>query len=151
MYSDHDLAIELKKQIERALESGRESKPEWIVHHVMTAHVLAREWLHAADKEFYWLAASGYVRSLVTHFLREYKTKIDLGQMSREPGFALVQQAYLIERRGQQRIVPLGQMSLAEGIAKIKELQAMARGAEAHADELMRYFGLSRDDLRAAE
>jgi hypothetical protein len=150
MYSDRDLATEVKKLIEAALDTGRISRPEWIVHSILQNHPLSKEehWAAQEHRQFYWLAAGSHVRAEVNRLLRETKSKIDLGKWSRQPGFAFIQKGYMIERRGQQRLVPLGKMTRGDAIQKIQELFAMSEGAIAHARELMRYFRISDPDLK---
>lgn len=147
MYSDRDLANEVKKAIGDILDAGRDVAPEWIAHGILSKRTLVATGWADEDREFYWLCASTHVRNEVTRLLREFKRKTDLGKWSKQPGFAFIQRAYMVEHRGRQRIVPLSRMTKADGLQKIIELFAMAEGATAHARELMRYFGFTDGDL----
>jgi hypothetical protein len=154
MYSESDLTVEIRREIDRTLAAGRITPPEWICHDILTKHPFpgtSKDWKTSNDKDLRHLGGHGFVRGLVRTVLREYKTKTDRGEGEREPGFKHFQQAYLIERkvgRGfAQRIVPLRKMSRAAGLAKYHEIRAMARGCDAHADELARYFGFTPVEL----
>lgn len=157
MYSESDLTIEVRKEIEQRLAAGRTTAPEWICHAVLEKHPfpkVATIWKSSDDKDLWYLAGYGFVRSLVRNVLRDFKERTDAGKGARSPGFKLLQQAYLIERKvagkSVQRIVPLRKMSHAEGLAKYFEIRAMGLGCFAHCDELARYFGFTPDELKGA-
>jgi hypothetical protein len=141
-YSPADLTNEIRRVINDGLDGDRAQPASWIAKALLNLHPFPPHW--AGDhRDFAALCCASHVRNEVRQALREYKTEAEKdGEGPREPtlpGFKHLRRAYLIQRGGEQHVVPIGQMGLGELDEKIIELEAMSKGCLAHANELRRY------------
>jgi hypothetical protein len=152
MYSTRELSEEIRQIIEEGLDSGRVQPASWIVDAVLKLHPFPPDWI-GDDREFAEQCCQAHIRVEVRKKLREYKAaeEKDDPVQARLPGFDYVQRAYLVERGGEAVIVPIGQMTLDELQEKIAELEGMAQGCVAHAEELRRYCNERAGMAEAAE
>ena len=128
---------EIEDVIRGSLDQGQSPVARWICHAVISAHPC--EEFDGSD--FFELAASKYIRSMVRKVLKKYQA--DESAENNQfvlAGFSRLQEAYTIDRDGEQTIVLLRDMTPDEVAAKAAELRKMARGNEAHADELDRHL-----------
>lgn len=133
---DAALQTEIEGLVQRAINSGSTVAAAWITQTVMLAHG------NVAGSDADWLIANArrHVRASVQKVISRYKASEQDGdpQMVLE-GFERLQKAYLIEREGDQLIVPITQMTAPELMARAFEYRRMAAGCEEHAREIERY------------
>lgn len=118
------------------IDQGRTVQQAWIVREVLNQF----EDPEGQDADFYRWSADKNLRRVVSTEVRKYKgfdQEAD-SQMTLE-GFERLQRAYSVERKGEQVIVPINQMTTAELDAKIREMEAHIAGEIKHRDELVRY------------
>jgi hypothetical protein len=139
-YSASDLSEEIRRIIEDGLDRDRVLPASTIVKAVIDRHPLPRDW-RGVHREFTELSSAGYVRIELRKHLREYKAAGEPadGQL-RLPGFDYLQRGYLVERGGEDCVVPILQMARAECELRRDGLRKMARGCDAHADEWDRFI-----------
>ena len=142
--------INLRQEIERLLieriDRGLVTSTAALAEQIMVAHHYKRlrslRDLIQDDREFYEDCAWHHVKTAIRNVLRDYKL---LPSQTPEqlvlPGYEFVQKAYAIEQGDEHEphVVPIEMMSEAELIAKAAELRQMAKGCEAHAEELDRF------------
>lgn len=148
MYSHSDLKVEIQKEVER-LRDKRDSvmHPDWITKAILNKH----QKISGKDADFFAYNAREHVRNEVRRVLNQYKLRPDI-EADRQlvlPGFARLQQYYLVGRDSEQVAVRIDLLTREEIRAKHAELLAMAAGLMKHVEEFERYFLSKGLDLAA--
>ena len=147
MLTQADLEMEVFTVIERALAQGNVAPAAWITQSVIADHTA----ISGDDADWYRLCAYGHVRDAVRKCLRRYRLDPETAadpQLTLE-GFERVQKMYLVERAGDQVIVPTEQLTPTEVGDKIAELRQMGTGCFLYADELERYLNQRQSTVTA--
>jgi len=139
MYAYSDLRVEIEQQIEELrAEHSPVLNPDWITKAILNRHPD----LSGGDADFFAYNAREYVRGEVRRQLNRYKLKPEL-EADRQlvlPGFARLQEYYLVLRENEHVAIHIDRMTPEESRTKYAELQAMAAGVLEHAKEFRRYF-----------
>ena len=137
-HEEEKIATAIREAVEQELEAGRIAKPDWLVQHVVGSWDPPRG--NDADK---WLTC-GYanVRSIVRAVVRLWKPAADEDgdQQVALPGYEKLHRAYLISRESEQIIIRVDQLTVAEALDIIAELERTERGIRIHKAELLRYI-----------
>jgi hypothetical protein len=139
MYTYSDLKIEIEKEIEELLDEHEPVlHPDWITKAILNRH----HKISGQDADFFAYNAREHVRNEVRRVLNRYKLKpeIEADRQLVLPGFARLQQYYLVARDSEQVAVRVDLLSREEVRAKYAELLAMAMGLMKHVEEFERYF-----------
>jgi len=136
MYTESQLFAEIGKVIDDTLAQARPAPASWIVQSVISLHPD----VHGEDRDFYVLCGREHARYAVRKVLRNLKMEEDDADPSLLlPGFEHLCKRYLVERGGDQVIIPIDQLTSTELEAKAEEYRRMGHGCFKHADELIRY------------
>jgi hypothetical protein len=131
-----DLIDEIQTIVEVGISANRPTPASWLTNEVVASHPDIK----GRDTDWYVLCAYEHVRDTVRQVLRQYKgEEPESPPQLLLPGFKRLQRAYLVERDGEQSVVPINQLSDREILAKIREYERMAIGCTEHAEELRRY------------
>lgn len=137
MFTEATLRAQIVKIIDTTTSQGRPAPAAWIVQTIMIS------WPEPGGeaKDAWLFCAREHIRDAVRQAIRGRKALevADERQYS-FGGFKHVQRDYVVERDGDQIVVPLHLLSNGEVEAKAAELRRMARGCDDHADELLRYL-----------
>jgi hypothetical protein len=99
------------------------------------------------DVDFYLITARHYVNEQVKNCIKKYEPNdVEAGGQIVLEGFEYLQKAYPIVRGETRVLVPIQQMTYEELCAKAQEKYTMAKGSNAHGDEIMHYA----DSLRVS-
>lgn len=137
MFSETDLNAEIRDVIAGQLTMNKTISPSWVCNAVIKARPLPE----GPSSDFYRLCGFAHVRDRVRAVVREFRNEVDRNEQEQLtlPGYAFVQKAYSITRKGVALIVPIGRMTTTEMHAKAEELARQAAGCIAHSKELHRY------------
>lgn len=146
-YSSKELRREIKNIVVGRLERGDSIIRAWLVREVLVQHPLPE----MEDVDFNELCRNIAVVQEVRHVLRELKLSSEkeegvsgAGELPL-PGYKHLQRGYPIERDGEIVIVPIFAMSRQEIEERAEKYMAMAKGCEAHAEELRLFSGRMPD------
>jgi hypothetical protein len=131
-----DLLDEVQAIVDAGIAANRTVPATWLTNEVIESHPDIK----GRDVDWYRLCAYEHVRDTVRKVLRQYKGLPD--ETPRQiilPGCERLQRAYLVEREGEQTVVPIDQLTEGEITTKIREYERMAAGCIEHAEELRRY------------
>lgn len=141
------LQNEVAQLIEQRLGQGVAIRADWFVHEVVLTHPD----VHGADAD--WHTRNSYlaVREAVRKAVQRYRPKKgDAESQLVMPGCEYLQKGYLVDRGGEQCVVPTEQLTRDEIRAKMRELEGMAEGCLRHRDELAKFLEM-REYAGAAE
>lgn len=127
-----DLQTEVDELIQVGIDHGQ----------VMSANSIVQEVVErlSDDPDFQILCTWAHVRDTVRACLRAYKDDpVQSDEQLRLPGYEFLQKAYLIDRDGEQKVVPLTKCTDEELQVKIIQYRRMSEGCIKHANELERY------------
>lgn len=131
-----DIEAEVNDLIEFSINAGEPIPSKWIMPKILANHPD----IAGDDTDFYVICAQHHVQNTVRTCLRAWKTdEDDTPEQMRFEGFECLQKAYLVDRDGEQTIVPLTACSKNELVEKINEYRKMAAGCTKHANELERF------------
>lgn len=135
--NDAALMSEIETMVQGGINAGEVVAAAWITHGVMMNHS------EAEGRDADWLTGNArrHVRACVQKVLGRYKASesVEGDPQLALPGFSRLQKAYLIERNGEQVIVPIDQMTPDELLERAAEYERMAAGCQEHAREIKRY------------
>jgi hypothetical protein len=146
VYSGSDLRGEIKEIVNRTVANGIRVRAAWIATEICNNH----PYISGEDSEFWSYTGASGVHAEVRRFLSSVKS--DEGDESKQgklpftmPGYQYLQKMYFVsdlsdeESDGAPVGIPLTEMTDEQVELKAKELERMASGCMAHADELRRY------------
>lgn len=129
------LEIEIVEIIHEQIKANGKVIADWVANEVVRRH----DSIEGDDQGFAKFCMYAHVRRTVQKVAQRYRGTEDDRQLLL-PGYDCVQVYYSIVRNGEQHIVAIEQMTVAEVYAKIDELQKMRDGLERHIDELKQYL-----------
>src|SRR5690242_16494126 len=130
-----DVVALVKETFASARDEGRVVLKSWLVQEVLSKRAPSA----GDDAEFYEIAAHMTISDLVGREIRAHKANENDPNQVTLPGYEFIQLGYSIERDGRPCYVPIVEMTTVEIRSKASELLALARGANAHAMELLRF------------
>lgn len=136
---------EIQQVIDSASENGQVVACRWIVHEVMQHH----QDIVGGDASWYTYCGYEHTTAAVRRVIRDRKANEEEGFQNRQhilPGKEFMQISYIIKRDNESKVVPTGQCSDEELLAKIDEMRRQSRGLVLHADEIERFV----EERRAA-
>lgn len=134
-----ELLAEVERLIEEAVEEQRVTDKGWLIQSVLASHGNPE----GDSADFFSLCAYEHVSDTVRSALSRYRPKPE-GEETKDqwvlPGFERLQKAYLVDRDGKSKVVPIVKMTTEEVAAKAEEYRRIGAGCQEHADELDRYL-----------
>jgi hypothetical protein len=148
-YTETELRAEIDRQIEATLARAETVHPAWLTHRICKDHrtglaenadgTEALESLHVA---FWRFAGHTLTRKLATDCINDRKEQSDCPSERPQPflpGFKHLQSQYVIRRDGVDVMVPTGQLTYEECLAKAGLYEHNSTTLAEHARELRRY------------
>lgn len=137
-----DIDREVNVHIQALLKENRTIQTSWIVQDLILKHQAIR----GADAPWYNRCGYEHLRNCVQKAIRSYQIGPE-GHWEQyqlegfiEDGYKQLQKAYVTQRDKTSQIIPIGQMTKKELLAKAAELRTMGDGCYAHAEEIERYI-----------
>lgn len=132
-----NIANEVRDFIEQQLATGGKVVADWIV----TGIVGSWEPPGGVDADKWTTSGYANVRTIVRQVVRTYKPKEEeVDPQTVLPGYEKLHRAYLISRQGEQTIVRVDELSVAEALEIVAELTRCETGLRIHKNELLRYI-----------
>jgi hypothetical protein len=138
MYSQKDLDLEITKLIDTSIEQGDIVAALWVTQTILSKHSA----IEGEDTPFYGLCAYEHVRESVRKVTRRYKTdpRAEADTQIVMDGFERLQVAYMVDRGGDQFIIPTPRCKRSQMVAKARELERIMNGVSQHLREMLRYI-----------
>lgn len=130
---------EVREFIAAKIARGEIVSVDWLTHEI----VANKRGISGDDVEFYRVCAFTHVRDVVKRCVGKYDAKPATDVQLVLDGFEHLQVAYTVERRGENVLVPVDQLTDCEIEGRAVEYEKMAKGCLAHAKEL-RSYGINR-------
>lgn len=134
MYLISDIDSEIAKKADELVTNGQLPKV-WLVQAVMKNHAQ----IVGKDADMAICCMNDTVSRRVNKYFSTIKASEEEKPQMPLPGFERLQRRYVINRNEEQTIVSVYDMTDAELEGKAKEMDSMAEGCYAHADELRRF------------
>ena len=136
MKSTTEVTREIRRIVQDRIDAGVICRVEWLT----TEIIAQKDQIDGDDVDFYVACGIEFVKKTVKRVIGEYEPKTGVADTQIIlDGFCHLQKAYTVERDEQTTLVPVNLLTDAELEARAAELDAMAAGCIAHADEIRNY------------
>lgn len=130
-----NIAAEVRDYIEARLAAREVIRVEWLTHEIVARH----DGIDGDDLPFYRVCAYAHVKDVVKRAIGRYEVKPTTAKDVALPGFDHLQSGYTMDREGDRVLVPTDLLSDDELLSRAAELDDMAKGCLAHAQEIRKF------------
>jgi hypothetical protein len=148
-YTEAELRAEIERAIAAAVERAEPVHPAWLTHGIcrshqagLAEHADGTETLESEHVAFWRFTGYTLTRKLATTCINDLKEQADDANATPQPflpGFKYLQPQYVIRRDGVDVMVPTGQLTYEECLAKASLYEHNSITLAEHARELRRY------------